>query len=88
MINIIDLGRPQGRIRRALYKVYFENILPFLGRHIFHRGEFNSFRYLPESNKYFMPPGELQEYLRACGLTGLRAQSYMGGTVIHITGHA
>ncbi|MCA9395343.1 MAG: ubiquinone/menaquinone biosynthesis methyltransferase [Candidatus Omnitrophica bacterium] len=84
-ITFIDLGKPEGALRQLIYRAYFENLLPFLGRHLFHRGEFNSFRYLPESNKNFPTPTQLRATLTASGLRDIQTYTYMGGTVLQLT---
>ncbi|MBZ0165487.1 MAG: ubiquinone/menaquinone biosynthesis methyltransferase [Candidatus Omnitrophica bacterium] len=86
-INLIDLGKPRGPFRKFFYRIYFENILPFMGKYFFHRGEFNSFRYLPESNKSFPSPEELAAFLRECGLRDIYVYSYMGGAVMQLVAH-
>jgi len=88
VINIIDLGKPEGCVKKILYQTYFEKVLPFLGKHIFHRGECNSFKYLPESNKYFPPPAEIKQRLEDCGLYNIRMFTYMGGMVVQFIAHA
>ncbi|MGE0267147.1 MAG: ubiquinone/menaquinone biosynthesis methyltransferase [Candidatus Omnitrophota bacterium] len=88
VINIIDLGKPTGPVKTFLYRAYFENVLPFLGKHIFHRGEFNSFQYLPESNKCFPPPEELKTILENCGLKNIEMFTYMSETVVHFRAYA
>lgn len=80
-IVIVDLGKPSGFFNKVIYKLYFEGIMPFLGQHIFHRGEFNSFRYLPESNKFFPSAEKLREILLDCGIKQVRTNSYMWGIV-------
>lgn len=80
-IVIVDLGKPSGFFNKLIYKFYFEGVMPFLGRHIFHRGEFNSFRYLPESNKLFLSAEKLREILHDCGIKEVRTYSYMWGIV-------
>lgn len=49
----IDQGHPRGTLFRIAYELHFRRIAPLLGKLLFHAREFNSFRYLPESNKYF-----------------------------------
>lgn len=80
-ITIVDLGKPRGLINKMIYSLYFENVMPFLGKHVFHRGEFNSFKYLPESNKFFPPPEELKKVLLECGLREVKTYTYMMGIV-------
>lgn len=80
-ISILDLGKPQGFIEKAVYMMYFEKLMPFLGKHIFHRGEFNSFQYLPESNKFFPPVNELVGMMEECGMREVKTYKYMMGVV-------
>lgn len=77
----IDQGRPTGVLFPLMYEVYFRRIAPVLGKLVFHRGEFNSFRYLPESNRYFPPQGEMCDLLRECGLVDVRNHDYWCGAV-------
>lgn len=80
-IVIVDLGKPSGFFNKMIYTLYFENIMPFLGRHIFHRGEFNSFKYLPESNKFFPSAEKLRAILYECGIKSVETFSHMMGIV-------
>ncbi len=80
-ISILDLGKPQSLIEKAFYTIFFEKLMPFLGKHIFHRGEFNSFQYLPESNKFFPPVNELVAMMEICGIREVRTYKYMTGVV-------
>lgn len=85
-VSILDLGKPQGKIRRVLYALYFERLIPFLGRHIFHRGEFNSFEYLPKSNRYFLSPQETADRMRSLGLSDVCVTDYLLGGISQQTG--
>lgn len=49
----IDQGKPKSALFNMIYNIQFKHIAPVLGKIVFHRGEYNSFKYLPESNKYF-----------------------------------
>lgn len=80
-ISNIDQGRPRGRFFTMLYELHFKRIAPLLGKAVFHRGEFNSFRYLPESNKYFPPQDVLCELIAEIGLTDIRNYDYWRGAV-------
>ncbi len=87
-IIIVDLGKPSGIFNKTIYKLYFETLMPFLGRHIFHRGEFNSFKYLPESNKYFPDACALKDILTECGLKNVKTHTHMMGIVSQQIGFA
>lgn len=80
-VSVLDLGKPDGWIRRHLYALYFENVMPFLGKNIFHRGEFNSFEYLPKSNRHFPPPGEIADRMTRLGLEDVQVYDYLLGGI-------
>lgn len=52
-VSSIDQGKPRNALFRAAYELHFKRLAPIIGKLVFHVGEFNSFRYLPESNRYF-----------------------------------
>ena len=51
---------------RALYHLYFQRVLPFVGRAI--SGHPTAYSYLPESVASFPEPEDLAARLRAAGL--------------------
>lgn len=81
VISSLDLGKPQKGFLSSVYKIYFETLIPFLGRTLFHRHEFNSFQYLPESNKFFPAPDELVKIFIACGLKDVKRHDFMLGGI-------
>ena len=86
-ITILDLGKPRRLWGKAVYKLYFETLMPFLGEHVFHRQEFNSFKYLPESNRFFPSPGELAELFKECGMEKVVQYEYMMGIISQQVGY-
>jgi len=80
-VSSLDLGKPKKGILGIIYKMYFETIIPFLGKMIFHRNEFNSFRYLPESNKFFPPPQKLVKIFEECSLKNVKNYNFMLGGI-------
>jgi demethylmenaquinone methyltransferase/2-methoxy-6-polyprenyl-1,4-benzoquinol methylase len=85
-VSSLDLGKPRKGVLSLIYKIYFEIITPFLGKAIFHRQEFNSFKYLSESNKFFPPPKELVEIFASCGLKHVKNYNFMLGGISQQTG--
>lgn len=77
----IDLGKPRGFFRMRLYNIYFRRLIPFLGKHIFHRGEFNSFQYLSASNDYFPSPEALIKICLDAGFEHPKIYDHMLGGV-------
>ena len=77
----LDLGKPRGTLKRLIYELYFMRFIPFLGATVFHRGEFNSLKYLPESNRSFPSQGELVSIFRGLGLKDVRNFDFLCGAV-------
>ena len=74
----LDLGKPKGW-RKVLYYLYYENLMPWLGKVLFHRGEYNSFFYLSTSNKYFPDPSSIKVMMRQGGFKNIQNKEYMFG---------
>ncbi|MBL8012914.1 MAG: ubiquinone/menaquinone biosynthesis methyltransferase [Candidatus Omnitrophica bacterium] len=81
VIAVLDLGKPQGLLGKTVYKSYFETLMPFLGKHVFHRQECNSFKYLPESNRFFPDPKTLTAFMQESGMEKIKSYSYMMGII-------
>jgi demethylmenaquinone methyltransferase/2-methoxy-6-polyprenyl-1,4-benzoquinol methylase len=77
----IDQGKPKNLLFRAIYEVQFKRVAPVLGKLIFHRGEYNSFRYLPESNKYFPDQRTLAGIFVELGYKDVKVHEYWLGAV-------
>lgn len=77
----LDLGKPEGWFLNFIYEIYFGRVIPWLGKTFFHRGEFNSFSYLPESNRFFPTPAELETLLNEAGFAEIRSFKYMLGAI-------
>ena len=77
----IDQGKPRNLLFRAIYEVQFKRVAPVVGKLVFHRGEYNSFRYLPESNKYFPDQQTLAEIFEDIGYEDVKVYEYWLGAV-------
>jgi len=77
----IDQGKPRNTLFNIVYTVQFKHIAPVLGKIIFHRGEFNSFKYLPESNRYFPDQNALVEIFKELGYENVQQHDYWLGAV-------
>lgn len=79
----LELSKPTWRPFRALYFLYFQKILPFLGKLFVNRYE--QYRWLPESLANFPDYEELADIFRECGLTDLDVYPLTGGiAALHI----
>jgi demethylmenaquinone methyltransferase/2-methoxy-6-polyprenyl-1,4-benzoquinol methylase len=80
-VSNIDQGKPRNALFRLGYEIHFKRIAPVLGKLVFHRGEFNSFRYLPESNKYFPDQSSLVRIFAENGYRDVVNHDYWCGAV-------
>lgn len=77
----IDQGKPSHPLLKVIYNVYFYHVAPIIGKLLFHIGEFNSFRYLPYSNRYFPSQQTLVTMLQEVGFSDVRNYDYLCGAV-------
>ncbi|MFM7261261.1 MAG: ubiquinone/menaquinone biosynthesis methyltransferase [bacterium] len=80
-VSNIDQGKPRNALFRLAYEIHFKRIAPVLGKLVFHVGEFNSFRYLPESNRYFPNQDALVKILEGIGYRDVINHDYWFGAV-------
>ncbi len=74
---ILEFTLPPNPVFRALYKLYFNRILPIVGRVV--SGHPWAYTYLPESVKEFPPPSELADLLRESGFKDVKWRFVTGG---------
>lgn len=77
----IDQGKPQNALFNVLYSIHFKRLAPLIGKLVFHRGEFNSFRYLPESNSYFPDQHTLVQVFESLGFESVVNYDYWFGAI-------
>ena len=82
-VVILDRGTPTRQPLRGLYLLYFEGVLPRIGRLISRHA--NAYEWLPESSRTFPPPAELSSRIVAAGFTNVCHMPLMGGvTALHV----
>lgn len=74
---ILELSVPQNKILLSLYKLYFLNILPFIGKKI--SGDSNAYTYLPNSVMNFPKPKEFMAIMEECGFKNVRQKALTFG---------
>ena len=77
----IDQGKPTNSLFNLIYNIQFKHVAPVLGKLVFHRGEYNSFKYLPESNKYFPDQSTLCRIFEEIGYRNVTNYNYWFGAV-------
>lgn len=79
----LELARPRLPLFRSLYFLYFQRILPWIGKII--HGHQENYAYLPTSLSLFPDREELAEIMRKSGLTDIKIKDLTLGIVaIHI----
>ena len=67
---ILELSVPQNKILLSLYKLYFLNILPYIGKKI--SGDSEAYTYLPQSVMNFPKPKDFIKTMEECGFKNVR----------------
>lgn len=80
-VSNLDLGRPPAGFLTWVHQVYFRKFIPWLGKTFFHRGEFNSFGYLPNSGKYFPSQAGLVGIFQELGFSSVCRYDFMLGAI-------
>lgn len=80
---VIDTSHPTNPVVRPLYNLYFEQMLPRIGR--FFSKHTDAYSWLPESARHFPAPPDLDRRLLEAGFTSARHELLMfGATVLHV----
>lgn len=74
---ILELSVPQNRFLLSLYKLYFLNVLPFIGKKI--SGDSRAYTYLPQSVMNFPKPKVFLSMMEECGFKEVRQKSLSFG---------
>jgi len=81
---VLEFSRPENRLFARLYRWYFFQVLPRLGR-LLSGSPIDAYRYLPESVWAFPGPAELAAALRGAGLEVREQRRLLGGAVrLHV----
>ncbi len=83
---ILELSVPQNKILLSLYKLYFLNILPFIGKKI--SGDSKAYIYLPQSVMNFPKPKDFLQMMEECGFRNVRQKALTFGLCRIYEGYA
>lgn len=82
-VVILEIPRPADDLMGQLFRLYFHNVVPFVGGLI--SGQGDAYRYLPSSADAFLRPEELKSLMESAGLVQVRYQLLMLNTVaLHV----
>lgn len=83
MVVCLELSKPMWQPFKGLYYLYFERMLPMMGKWVAKR--FDEYKWLPDSLKLFPDAKQLSELFRQAGLSGVQAYPLTGGiAALHI----
>ena len=78
-VAILDFGKPDGAIARALYGTYLRAAMPLVGW-LFH-GDPDTYRYIPDSLERYPGQRGVDELLREAGFANTRVGNRIFGTM-------
>ena len=84
VLAILDFGLPDVRVLGSLYRFYFAQVLPRIGRLI--SGIDGPYKYLPDSVSTFPAPKVLEKLIEKAGLGDVEYRSLTGGVAILLLG--
>lgn len=84
MVVSIDMGKPTVPVFKQFYWLYFERIIPLLGK--IGAGKKGAYHYLFQSANEFMSQSELESVFQECGLINTQIMSFLGGAVAIVSG--
>ena len=80
---ILEFSQPDNPVLAALYNLYSEKVLPFVGGRL--SGDRNAYRYLPDSVRRFPTSEQLAGAMRAAGFARVEFERMTGGIVaLHV----
>lgn len=76
----LDLGKPKGLVNKV-FRLYFFNFVPLLGRLFYRKSGDNPYRYLPESSDTFPSQEELVKIFKELGFSEVRNYNFICGAI-------
>jgi demethylmenaquinone methyltransferase/2-methoxy-6-polyprenyl-1,4-benzoquinol methylase len=84
VVGILEFCEPRGKLFGPVYRFYFHNVIPRLGRAI--SGSATAYSYLPESVAKFPDPDALAALMMDVGFADVRYETWTFGTLALHTG--
>jgi demethylmenaquinone methyltransferase/2-methoxy-6-polyprenyl-1,4-benzoquinol methylase len=76
-VAVLEFSRPSNAVVRALYGLYFRNVLPVLGGAV--SGSMSAYTYLPASVQKFPDQGQLVLLMQQAGFEQVQYENLTGG---------
>jgi len=79
---VLEFFPPPAGVAQRLFRAYFHHVLPRVGRLFCPQGQFDAYRYLPESVESFARPDTVERWMQDAGLRPRAAKRLTLGTVV------
>jgi demethylmenaquinone methyltransferase/2-methoxy-6-polyprenyl-1,4-benzoquinol methylase len=80
LVAILDFGVPEGKLQKALYLLYFQKLMPFVGSFV--AGDRSSYHYFVNSVLRFPKRKEFLQLMQNAGFKNVRYLQYVGGAAL------
>ena len=80
LVAILDFGVPEGKFSKALYLLYFQKLMPFVGSFV--ARDKSSYHYFVNSVLRFPKRKEFLQLMKSAGFQNPRYLEYMGGAAL------
>jgi demethylmenaquinone methyltransferase/2-methoxy-6-polyprenyl-1,4-benzoquinol methylase len=84
-LAILEFFRPEGSFGARLFRGYFRQVLPRLGRLLTRGAAIDAYRYLPDSVEEFASAPTVGAWCRAAGFDGVEFEPFLFGAVVLVT---
>ena len=85
-IAILEFFRPGSGPGARIFRWYFRNILPRIGRQLTRQTAIDAYRYLPESVDRFASPDEVAAWCGDAGFEAIECERFLFGSVVLVSG--
>lgn len=86
LVGILDFGMPKNPVLAPLYRLYFQSILPRIGKIV--SGVEGPYGYLPDSVQSFPPVEKLKMMAEGAGFRDVDTKLLTGGIAVLVVGRA
>jgi demethylmenaquinone methyltransferase/2-methoxy-6-polyprenyl-1,4-benzoquinol methylase len=84
-VAILEFFRPAGGAGARLFRWYFKNVLPRVGRWLTRGSELDAYRYLPDSVDGFAPAETVGRWCERAGFESVEREPFLFGSVVLVT---
>jgi SAM-dependent methyltransferase len=84
-VAVLEFFRPEHGAGASLFRWYFKNVLPRVGRWLTRGSDLDAYRYLPESVDRFASAATVGEWCERAGFEAVEREPFLFGSVVLVT---